>query len=97
MKTGSRMLSATCATEVMVVRGADVVLECGGLPMVGSAADRGTTGPVAELAHGTILGKRYAHQGSGLQVLCVKAGAGTLSIGGEALVPVETKQLPSSD
>jgi hypothetical protein len=93
MKTGTRWSSTTCTTEVMVVKGADVVLECGGAPMAeGPGAGGGAAG-----GDGTKLGKRYTDEASGLLVLCVKPGSGELSVGGVPLVEVATKQLPSSD
>lgn len=96
MKTGTRALSAVCDTEVMVIRGAEVELCCGGRPMV---TQRGTEGgdPAPGLDGGTLLGKRYVHEPSGLQVLCVKPGAGTLSVGDEVLAELAAKRLPSSD
>ncbi|CAM3464392.1 hypothetical protein NODU109028_18350 [Nocardioides dubius] len=98
MKTGMRLASVTCATEVMVVRAADVALECGGAPMVEAGTDAAPAGaPASGLDAGTELGKRYVHAASGVQVLCVKPGAGTLSVAGEPLELVASKQLPSSD
>ena len=35
-------------------------------------------------AEGTLLGKRYADAEVGLELLCTKAGKGTLSLGGDA-------------
>lgn len=96
MKTGTRVLSVTCDTEVMVIRAADVELCCGGAPMV-TARDGQASSPEAGLDGGTLLGKRYTHQPSGLEVLCVKPGNGTLSVDGEPLTEVAAKQLPSSD
>lgn len=96
MKTGTRALSAVCETEVMVIKGADVVLECGGVPMV-TARDDARGEPAPGHDHGTLLGKRYTHEGSGLQVLCVKPGAGSLSVEGEQLTELAAKKLPSSD
>jgi hypothetical protein len=96
MKTGTRVLSVACDTEVMVIRAADVQLCCGGAPMV-TARDGQTGSPEPGLDGGTLLGKRYTHQPSGLEVLCVKPGAGTLSVDGEPLTEVAAKQLPSSD
>jgi hypothetical protein len=93
MKTGSRWSSATCTAEVVVVKGADVTLECGGDAMVEGA---GTAGATAQ-GDGTRLGKRYTDEASGLLVLCVKPGSGSLSVGGVPLVEVAAKQLPSSD
>ena len=96
MKTGTRALSAVCETEVMVIRGAEVELCCGGAPMV-TTRDGEVGSPAAGLDGGTLLGKRYEHAQSGLQVLCVKPGAGTLSVDGDPLAEHAAKQLPSSD
>jgi hypothetical protein len=46
---------------------------------------------------GTLLGKRYVHQASGLELLCVKPGAAALSVDGELLPLKSAKQLPASD
>lgn len=97
MKTGTRLASAVCDTEVMVVRGAEVELACGGAPMVEVGGLRPGGGPAEGLAGGTNLGKRYAHEDTGLQVLCIKAGAGTLTVAGAPLELMASKQLPSSD
>ena len=96
MKIGTRALSTVCDTEVMVIRGAEVELCCGGAPMV-TVRDGQSGSPQPGLDGGTLLGKRYGHGSSGLQVLCVKPGNGTLSVDGEVLFEVAAKQLPSSD
>lgn len=96
MKTGTRALSTACDTEVMVIRGAEVELSCGGQPMV-TQRDTEVGAPMPGLDGGTLLGKRYVHEASGLQVLCVKPGIGTLSVGDEVLTQLAAKQLPSSD
>jgi hypothetical protein len=44
---------------------------------------------------GTLLGKRYVHED--LEVLCTKAGKGSLSVGGVRLPLKEAKPLPASD
>ncbi len=99
LKPGSRLASAVCDTEVVVVKApaAEVDLRCGGYPMV----PKGETAPSAEvdLAHsgGTLIGKRYADEELGLEVLCTKAGAGSLSIGAAELFQKDAKPLPSSD
>ena len=46
---------------------------------------------------GTLLGKRYAHEASGLEVLCTKAGEGGLTVGGEPVPVKAAKPLPASD
>jgi hypothetical protein len=97
---GTRLSSAVCETEVIVVRppADDVDLRCGGAPMVplGEGAPGGAELDAA-FAEGTALGKRYTDAEGSLELLATKAGAGSLSIGSEALVLKEAKPLPSSD
>jgi hypothetical protein len=97
MKPGSRLKSAVCDTEVIVVRGGgDVVVSCGGAPMVDERpAERGAVDPA--FAAGSLMGKRYVDAAGALEFLCVKPGQGSLSIAGVALQPKEAKPLPSSD
>jgi hypothetical protein len=98
---GTKLASAVCATEVIVVRPPTepVIVECGGAPMVAVAeADADPAGPpTIDQADGTPLGKRYAHEASGLEVLCTRAGDGSLSVGGERIPLKDAKPLPSSD
>jgi hypothetical protein len=99
MRVGSRWRSTVDTTEVMVIRGpnGDVDLRCGGHPMVAS----GGADHVADLdpafADGTQVGKRYADDDLGLEVLCSKGGQGTLAVGARALALREAKPLPTSD
>ena len=97
MKPGTRLKSIVCETEVMVIRsGGGPVIECGGQPMTDdNAAERGK--PDAAYLTGTLIGKRYADATGTVEVLCVKAGQGTLSLGGVALQIKNAKPLPSSD
>jgi hypothetical protein len=96
MKPGSKLKSAVCDTEVMVIRAADGELACGGAPMVDEApADKGTPDPA--FAEGTAMGKRYVDADGTVELLCVKAGQGSLSLNGAALTTKEAKSLPSSD
>jgi hypothetical protein len=99
---GKKLASTVCATEVIIVRppGGPVSVECGGAAMVAAeeAPDEGSRGTVdAGHAGGTMLGKRYLHEASGLELLCTKPGAGGLAVGGVALPLKEAKPLPSSD
>lgn len=100
MKPGARFKSAVCQTEVVVVKvpKAAVSLACGGLPMIAYNEPRpGGLAMLPDHTKGTALGKRYADEDSGLEVLCSKAGEGSLSVGGRALIVREAKKLPSSD
>lgn len=96
MKPGSKLKSTVCDTEVMVIRGSGLVVECGGKPM---AEDKpATLGEVdAAFAEGTKIGKRYVDAAGSVELLCVKAGKGSLAVGGVALQTKDAKPLPSSD
>jgi hypothetical protein len=99
-KPGTRLRSVTCATEVVIVRGpaeaAD--LRCGGQPMVDVSAENPETFDVsAPFDGGTLVGKRYVNEDESIEVLCTKAGAGSLSIGEVALTVKGAKPLPASD
>jgi len=96
MKPGTRLKSATCDTEVMVIKGSGVEVACGGAAMAEqSPAEKAALDPA--FSAGTLLGKRYVDQDGNIELLCVKAGQGSLSIGGVALQTKDAKPLPSSD
>ena len=97
---GSRWRSAVDTTEVVVIRAPseDSSLECGGQQMVVLGTDLQTAGTVhPDYRDGTTLGKRYCDDDTGLEVLCTKAGEGSLALGGRSLHIKEAKPLPSSD
>jgi hypothetical protein len=98
MRVGSRWKSTVDATEVMVIRGpsGDVDLRCGGRPMVsGAAGEPGELDPA--FADGTQVGKRYVDDEAGLELLCSKAGQGTLAVGDRAMSLKDAQPLPTSD
>jgi hypothetical protein len=43
------------------------------------------------------MGKRYITADETLEVLCVKAGDGSLAVNGDLLLQKDTKQLPKTD
>jgi hypothetical protein len=100
LKPGTRLRSAVCATEVMVVAapkdgaeltcGGATMLELGGEPPAGA-----TLSPDA--SEGTAMGKRYVNEAGDLEVLCTKPGEGSLGSSGAALQVKGAKPLPSSD
>ena len=99
LRPGLRLASATCDTQVVVVKApkdADVDLRCGGEPMreLDAGGDRV---PATITGEGTLLGKRYADDELGLEVLCSKGGEGALTIGDTPLLVKGAKPLPSSD
>jgi len=99
LTAGSRWKSVVCDTEVVVVRPPDSprILACGGAEMVPVGTDAGGGAVDQALADGTQLGKRYTDETSGIEVLCTKAGEGTLTLDGERLELKGAKPLPSSD
>ena len=99
LKPGTRFRSQVCETEVVVVKvGAGGVLACGGLPLLPlDAAADGATAIQEGHGGGTLLGKRYTDEATGVEILCVKPGAGALSIDGRLLDLKSAKALPASD
>ena len=97
-KPGARLRSVTCATEVVVVKGAgEADLRCGGEPMVPSDDPTTAGAPAAPFDEGTLVGKRYVTEDDAIELLCTKPGAGSLSMGDAALLVKGAKPLPSSD
>jgi hypothetical protein len=99
-KPGSRWRSAVCSTEVVIVRTPRTVvgLSCGGYSMVPFGTEGFTPPDLSSFdSVGTHLGKRYEDLTTGLEVLCSKGGAGSLSVDGRAMALKETKALPASD
>lgn len=101
LKAGTKLKSATCTTEAMVVKApaGDLDLRCGGEPMLlpDQADLAGTKELDPAFSTGTQLGKRYATASGDLEILVTKAGGGTISLAGEPL-PIKTaKALPASD
>jgi len=100
LKPGTRLRSAVCPTEVMIVAApkGDVALTCGGVAMGAlDAAPAAGEAPHPDACGGTLLGKRYVNEASGLELLCTKPGQGSLACGGQPLVVKGAKPLPSSD
>jgi hypothetical protein len=96
MKPGTRLKSAICDTEVMVIKSADGTIECGGAPM-GEAKPAEAGAMSADHANGTLMGKRYVDSDGKYELLCVKPGKGSLSVDGVALSVKDAKPLPASD
>ncbi|MCW2720059.1 hypothetical protein [Pseudonocardia sp.] len=99
LSPGARLRSAVCAAEVIVIRASgDLDLRCGGEPMLGKDQSvGGGRGPTPPHDAGSVVGKRYVHDGSGLEVLCTKSGPGSLAVGEQPLELKSAKPLPSSD
>jgi hypothetical protein len=100
IKPGLRLKSAVCSAEVMVIRApaGEASVSCGGAEMLalGEVAPAGVSLDAAQ-AHGSLIGKRYVDAEERFELLCTKAGEGTLAINGAALLVKQAKALPSSD
>ena len=96
MKPGTKLKSTVCDTEVMVIRAGAAHIDCGGSAMAGERpAQRQPIDPA--FAAGTQIGKRYVDAAGTVELLCVKAGQGSLAIAGELLKVKDAKPLPASD
>ena len=100
LKLGGKYKSAVCDTQIMVIRTIPeaVDLRCGGLSMLDANApsEAGASLDPA-FAAGTLIGKRYIDSSDRIELLCVKGGQGSLSLGAEALQTKQARALPSSD
>jgi hypothetical protein len=100
LRPGQKLHSAVCDAQVVVVKApaAEVDLGCGGAPLLddGEQAD-GTAALDASLGEGPLLGKRYADDEVGLELLCTRPGTGALTVDGRPLLIKGAKPLPSSD
>ena len=102
LRVGMRLRSINDTTKIIVLRAPseDVDITCGGGPM---AEEKTSTIAVtakevpSPSSGGTELGKRYALDGTGVEVLVTRGGAGILAIGGTPLEIKAPKKLPSSD
>ena len=99
LKAGTRLKSAVCSTEIMVVAAPkdDVELNCGGAAVIELGAEASGGSPADDAKEGTQIGKRYINEAGDLEVLCTKPGEGSLAVGGVLLTIKGAKPLPSSD
>jgi hypothetical protein len=100
VRSGTRLRSAVCDTEIIVVRAqaGEVDLRCGGRPMLphgSAAAERAVPEPGYDQP--TLLGKRYTDDADTIEVLCTVAGSSTLSLGERPLSVKGPRPLPASD
>jgi hypothetical protein len=100
LRPGQKLHSAVCDAQVVVVRAPsdDVELGCGGAPLLDDGQDAsGGAALDATLGDAALLGKRYADEELGLELLCTRGGAGALTLNGQVLPLKGAKPLPSSD
>jgi hypothetical protein len=98
-RAGQQLVSAVDSTAVIVIKAPaeECTLTCGGVAMAapGEVATAAQADP--SLMGGTQIGKRYVDEADTIQVLCTKAGSGTLALDGKPLVIQAAKPLPASD
>lgn len=100
LRAGQRLASTVDTTTMIVVKapGDDVVLTCGGVEMVDGKTPPAPGGQVdPAFAGGTLLGKRYADDEIGIELLCTKGGTGTVAVNGAPLSLKASRPLPASD
>ncbi|GAA2736573.1 hypothetical protein [Actinocorallia aurantiaca] len=100
LRAGQQLVSAVDTTKMIVVRapGEEVTVTCAGVAMhePTSAAPTGVEADPSQLG-GVVLGKRYADDALGIELLCAKAGSGTVAVNGTPLEIQGAKALPASD
>ena len=99
LRPGDRFRSAVCTTELVVVKSpaGSVDLRCGGVAVLAADEEAPAGAQLSpEHAGGSLIGKRYT-DGAELEVLCSKAGDGSLSVGETDLEIKGAKPLPASD
>ena len=100
LRPGQKLHSAVSEAQLVVVKAPsdEVQIGCGGVPLLddGQEAEAGATLDES-LGEGPLLGKRYADDEVGLEVLCTRPGAGGLTVDGRPLLLKGAKPLPSSD
>ncbi len=97
LKVGQTLHSQVDATALIVIKApeAEVELTAGGLELTDVKPEtvaEGTPGTT-----GTQIGKRYADEELGLELLCSKAGTADVLLNGAALQLKDVKPLPASD
>ena len=79
LRPGQKLHSAVCDAQVVVVKApADAVdLGCGGAPLLDDGQEPDAAATLdPSLGDGPLLGKRYADDDLGLELLCTRAGHG---------------------
>lgn len=100
LRAGEKLQSAVSDVQVVVVRApsSEVEVGCGGAPVVAEGGERAGNAQV-DIADGDApqLGKRYADEELGIELLCIRAGKGVLTVNGRTLPMKNAKPLPASD
>ena len=100
LRAGQKLHSAVCEAQFVVVRapGGDVDVAVGGTAALDhepSADERAELD--ASIGDAPQMGKRYADEEVGIELLCSRPGAGAVTVNGAVLPLKGAKPLPSSD
>jgi hypothetical protein len=100
LRPGQKLHSVVCDAQFVVVRAPSSPVEvgCGGAALVEDGVE-GNAGATLDpsLGDAPLLGKRYADDELGLELLCTRAGKGALTADGRPVPIKGAKPLPSSD
>jgi len=98
-RAGQQLVSAVDSTAVIVIKApaAECTVTCGGVAMATAGGPVTTADLDPALMGGTRIGKRYVDDADTIQLLCTKAGQGTLALDGSPLQIQAAKPLPASD
>jgi hypothetical protein len=101
LRVGQMLSSTADTTTVIVIKGGtgDVFVTCGGVAMVSEPKDAAgpTVAPLPGHTTGTELGKRYETADGAVELLCTKAGTGSLAVDDVPMAIKAAKALPASD
>lgn len=97
LTVGLALHSTVDSTSLIVTKApeGEVEITVGGEPVT---TEKPATAPAPSSSpEGAQIGKRYADDDLGIELLCTKAGAGTLAVNGTPIGLREAKPLPASD
>ena len=97
LRAGQSLFSTIDPTTVVVIKAPaeQVTVSVNGVEV--TASKPGSAPSAAPPGSGTLIGKRYADDAIGIELLVSKPGSGTLEVNGTPLTVKESKPLPSSD
>jgi hypothetical protein len=98
-RAGQQLVSAVDSTAVIVIKApaAECTVTCGGVAVATAGGPVTAADPDPALMGGPQLGKRSVDDADTIQLLCTKAGQGTLALDGSPLQIQAAKPLPASD
>lgn len=97
LRAGQSLFSTVDSTAVVVIKAPaePVTVSVSGAEVTDTKPEPAPSGNPA--GTGTLIGKRYADEELGIELLVSKPGSGTLEVNGTELPVKESKPLPASD